>query len=305
MLLINTRSNTIAAPPFAWPVNAASKQVTARRLAHKDIPEALAFLAERPLHSVIMAGMIRDNGLDSKLNRGTFYVCRSRRGALEGVALIGHVTLFDARTDRALKAFARLAQDCDNTHMIMGEQERIADFWRHYANDGQAMRFACRELLFELTSVEDSSQCVPGLRLATLTDLDLVAPVQAELAFAESGVNPMEIDPQGFRARCARRIAQGRTWLLTENNCLIFKAEVQSETPQMIYLEGIYIDSELRGQSYGHRCLTQLCGFLLTKADSLCLLVNERNELARRFYQKVSFELQDYYDTIFLRRRDC
>ncbi|MDQ3755871.1 MAG: GNAT family N-acetyltransferase [Acidobacteriota bacterium] len=305
MLLINTRSNTIAAPPFAWSVNAASEQVTARRLANEDISEVLAFLAERPLHNVIMAGMIYDNGLDSKLNRGTFYACRSRRGALEGVALIGHATLLDARTDRALRAFARRAQDCGNTHMIMGEQDRIADFWRHYANDSQTMRFACRELLFELTSVEDSSQCVPGLRLATLDDLDLVAPVQAELAFAESGVNPLGIDPQGFRARCARRIAQGRTWLLTENDRLIFKAEVQSETPEVIYLEGIYIDPELRGQSYGHRCLTQLCGILLIKSDSICLLVNEQNELAHQFYQKAGFELRDYYDTIFLRRRDC
>lgn len=305
MLLINTRSNTIAALPFAWPVNAASEQVTARRLANKDLPEVLAFLAEQPLHNVIMAGMIHDNGLDTKLNRGTFYVCRSRRGALEGVALIGHVTLFDARTGRALKAFARLAQDCDNTHMIMGEQERIADFWRHYANDGQELRLACRELLFELTSVENSSQGVPGLRLATLDDLDLVALVQAELAFAESGVNPLEIDPQGFRARCARRIAQGRTWLLVENDRLLFKAEVQSETPEVIYLEGIYVNPELRGQGHGHRCLTQLCGILLTRADSICLLANERNELAQQFYQQVGFKLRDYYDTIFLRRRDC
>lgn len=292
--------------PSVWLIPVADKPAAAvRRLTSADTQEVLEFLAEHPLHNVIISSMIRDNGLTSALNRGDFYAYRNLRGALEGVALIGHATLIDARADRALQAFARLAQDCGNTHMIMGEQERIAGFWQHYANDGQKLRLACRELLFELTSVNDSPQSVPGLRLATLDDLDLIAPVQAKMAFDESGINPLEIDPQGFRQRCARRIEQGRTWLLIKNNRLIFKAEVQSETPEVIYLEGIHVNPELRGQSYGRRCLTQLCGILLTKSDSICLLVNEQNELAHQFYQKVGFELRSCYDTIFLRRRDC
>jgi len=167
------------------------------------------------------------------------------------------------------------------------------------------MRLACRELLFELTSASDSSQPVPGLRLATLDDLDLVAPAQAEMAFLESGVNPLESDPQGFRQRCAHRISQGRTWVLIENGQLIFKAEIQGETSEMSYLEGIYVAPESRGYGYGRRCLTQLCDILLTRAGAICLLVDERNEAAHKFYQKLGFKLRDCYDTIFLRQRDC
>ncbi len=33
--------------------------------------EALSFLAQRPLHTVYMASLIRDNGVESPLNRGT------------------------------------------------------------------------------------------------------------------------------------------------------------------------------------------------------------------------------------------
>ena len=69
--------------------------------------EALEFLAAHPLHNVYMAGFIRDNGLVSPFNRGTFYACRDEAGRIEGVALIGHVTQLDVRTERAMEAFAR------------------------------------------------------------------------------------------------------------------------------------------------------------------------------------------------------
>src|SRR5947209_3536087 len=72
--------------------------------------EVLAFLSERPLHTVAMAGMVRDHGLVSKHNRGMFYGCRDRMGHLVGVALIGHSTLIEARTSAAIREFARRAQ---------------------------------------------------------------------------------------------------------------------------------------------------------------------------------------------------
>src|SRR5438270_375787 len=52
--------------------------------------EVLAFLAERPVQTVVMSGLVRDNGLESPFNRGTFYACRDASARLEGVALIEH-----------------------------------------------------------------------------------------------------------------------------------------------------------------------------------------------------------------------
>ena len=60
-----------------------------------DECEVLAFLLERPVHTVVMAGLIRDNGLESPFNRGTFYACRDSAGRLEGVALVGHATFVE------------------------------------------------------------------------------------------------------------------------------------------------------------------------------------------------------------------
>src|SRR3954447_23217732 len=146
--------------------------VTVIELTEDDRNEVLAFLAERPIHTVCIAGFIRDNGLVSPYNRGTFYGCRNSEGRLEGVALIGHATLIEARTRRAMQEFALVAQTHTRTHMILGEQEKVEQFWNFYADEGQEMRLACRELLFEMRQAMQARDEVEGLRRATLNDLD-------------------------------------------------------------------------------------------------------------------------------------
>ena len=264
--------------------------------------EVLEFLAQRPIHTVAMMSLINDNGLVSPLNRGTFYGCRDLNGRLEGVALVGHATLMETISDRALAALAQVAQQCSGTHMIMGEKERVADFWGHYAAAGRHHRLACRALLFELSWPVEARESVEGLRRATAAELELVMPVQAELAFAESGINPMHVDPEGFRKRCLRRIEQGRTWLVIEDGNLIFKADVISRTADVSYLEGIWIYEDRRANGCGLRFMSDLMRRLLEETKSICLLVNETNKLAQNFYRKCGFHFRATYETIFLPR---
>jgi predicted GNAT family acetyltransferase len=130
----------------------------------------------------------------------------------------------------------------------------------------------------------------------------MLLPVHAQMAFEESGVNPLEKDPNGFRLRCARRIEQGRVWVLIENGQLLFKADIMADTPDVTYLEGIYVAPEVRGNGIGRRCLSQLTRNLLARTKSVSLLVNEMNETASAFYQKAGFKLRAHYDTIFLQQ---
>ena len=274
------------------------------KLAESDLNETIAFLSERPVHTVCMLGMIRDNGLVSELNRGTFYGCRNSEGRLEAVALIGHATLIETRTRGAIHELARTAQLHNRLHLIMAEQEKVEEFWNHYSDDGQSMRLACRELLFELRHSVELLQPVAGLRLATLEDLPLVAPVQAAMAEEESGINPMTVDPEGFMKRCARRIGKNRVWVVVEGDRLIFKTDVQAQTSEVIYLEGIYVAPDRRGTGLGRRCFTEVCRTLLDQTRSICLLVNEENERAHSFYRMCGFKCTSLYDTIFLQSQE-
>jgi predicted GNAT family acetyltransferase len=302
-MLNATKTNALTANATSR-VPATVPAVTVQLLTAKDEIEVLAFLSQRPIHTFAMKSFIHDNGLVSPLNRGSFYGCRDLNGHLEGVALVGHATLLETVSDRALQALAHVARECSFTHMIMGEQERIADFWTNYSQPGHKPRLACREWLMELQDSKTSAKSEPGLRLATEEELELVMPIQAQLAFEESGVDPLKVDPDGFRRRCLRRIRQGRTWVLFEGDILVFKADVISETTDVIYLEGIWVKDGRRNDGIGTRCMAELSKRLFMKARSICLLANELNQSALTLYRKCGFMFRATYETFFLSRKE-
>ncbi len=279
---------------------ACDEPCTIGELSAADEPEVFDFLSARPIHTVFMASLIHDNGLLSPHNRGSFYSCRDRYGRLEGVALLGHATMIEARSENSLASFARLARNCLNAHLIRGEQETINSFWRHYANSGQKPCLTCRELLFEQKTAA-ISEGESDLRPATLNDLDKVMAVNASMALHEAGTNPLQNDPGGFRSRTARRIEQGRVWVWNQGDRLIFKADVVAETPQVAYLEGVHIHAEERRKGYGLRCLANLSSMLLERTESISLTVNEKNKTAVKFYERAGYEFHSHYETIYMR----
>src|SRR6266550_1889809 len=294
---MNTLATTSRVTPSDCPITALPLPICF--LASGQEAEVLNFLARRPLHTVIMAGLIRDNGLVSPSNRGTFYAHRDAAGRLDGVALIGHVTMVETHNPAALQCFAQLAQRHRPAHVILGEQDKARRFWQFYSPLGQSPRLLCRELLFEQRQPAEGLEPV-NLRRATLEDVELIVPVHAQMAFEECGINPLDRDSQGFRHRVANRIERGRVWVWIAREKLIFKADVQSQTPEQIYLEGVYTSPDERGKGFGIRCLSQLSRMLLENTRSLSVLVNEQNKSAQAFYHKAGYEIRGYYDTIYL-----
>jgi len=263
-------------------------------------PEVLDFLEQRPAQTAMLSGLIRDNGLSSDLNRGDFFGCRNEHGELEGVALIGHATLFEARSERALYSLANRAQNCTGTHMLMGEQDGVQMFWEFYAGRQAQMRKSCREHLLELRPPVELREEVPGLRLATAEDLDAIVPIHARMACEESGLNPLDIDPEGFRRRYLRRIQKQRSWVWMDSGSVVFKAEIVSQTPHVAYLEGIWVNPDNRSQGQGTNCVLQLSKQLLSRSESVCLFVNAENTSAITFYERMGFKDKESFDTIFL-----
>ncbi len=272
---------------------------TIEELCQEDEAEALEFLAARPIHTVFISSLIRDNGLASPHNRGSFYACRDQKGNLEGVGLLGHATLIEARTEAALAALARLVRNCFNAQLIRGERETVDRFWKLYAGVDQEPRLIWRESLLEQKEPPAPMEPVTDLRPATLDDLDQVLKVNAGLAYQERGISPLNTDPDGFRRRTARRIEQGRIWVWTQDKNLIFKADVMAETPSATYLEGVYVHPEERMKGYGMRCLTQLSSTLFTRTESICLTVDQRNKKALAFYAKAGYQFRGDYETIY------
>ncbi len=263
--------------------------------------EVMEFLSLRPVHTVVMKSFIKDNGLQSADNRGQFFGYRSPQGNLEGVALIGHTTLIEARSDNALVAFALKAKVAETPlHIVMSDSKSVERFWNFYAEAGQKPRLSCMELLFEMNFPFLVQKSNYDLRLAKPEELLPIAEAHAEVAFIESGVNPMEKDREGYLRRTMKRIEKGRTFVVFENDKLVFKADIVAETEDVAYLEGIYVAEEYRGRNVASQCLAALSLELMTRVENICLLSNEEFKSAHRSFAKAGFKNTDSCLTIFV-----
>lgn len=273
----------------------------AEKLGNQDRKEVLTFLSLRPVHTVVMASFIQDNGIESDLNRGKFYGYRNREGALEGVALIGHTTLVEARTGKALRALAAAARDAETPiHMVMSSGNAADDFWQHMTNGLREPRLRCTEDLFETAFPFMVPQSHHQVENANLGDLMAVAEAQAEVAFVESGVDPMLRDRDGFLQRVARRIEQNRIFVVRDNGKVIFKADIVAETDSVIYLEGVYVSPEYRGRGLGAECLRVLMLELLSRAERISLLSNSALTTAHRCFTAAGMKNTDQCTTLFV-----
>jgi GNAT superfamily N-acetyltransferase len=270
-------------------------------LDNADRQEVLEFLNVRPVHTVVMMSFIQDNGLANADNRGKFYGYRSSQGNLEGVALIGHTTLVESRSDESLTAFAHIARGSETPiHFMMSDGKTIETFWQHYAGDNRQPRLVCSELLFELNFPLFVQNCEWNVRLADASELEQVAEAHDEVAFIESGSSPMAKDRAGFLKRCLKRIEQNRTFVVFENGKLIFKADIAAETSKTAYLEGIYVAPEMRGKDVGSSCLAQLSLQLMERVENVCLLSNVEFKGAHRSFRKAGYKNTDCCQTIFV-----
>lgn len=281
--------------------NAVANLSRVQVLTEADQPEVLEFLKVRPVHTVVMTSFIQDNGLENANNRGKFYSYRNFGGELEGVALIGHTTLVEARSENALTALALKARESETPiHIMMSDGNSIETFWKYYSNENQEPRLVCEERLFEIKHPVMVRETVEDLRLATAAELMPIAEAHAEVAFEESGVNPMVKDREGYLKRVLRRIEQGRVWVVFNEDKLVFKADVIAETTEVMYLEGIYVNPEQRGKGVGANCLSQLSRTLLEKVKHVCLLSNVDFQQAHNAYLKAGFKSKDCCVTMFV-----
>lgn len=270
-------------------------------LTNQDETEILTFLKRRPVHTVVMTSFIQDNGIESKSNRGRYYGYRNQDGTIEGVALIGHTTLIEARSEESLTAFAIAAQKSETPiHIMMSDGNTVEKFWKHFAAFGQKPRLVCTELLFELGFPVFVQNCSWNVRPAKPEELEQVAEAHAEVAYSESGINPLDKDREGFLERTLKRIEKGRTYVVFENGKLVFKADIAAQTSETAYLEGVYTSPECRGNGIGSLCLSQLSVKLLERVSNISLLSNVEFTGAHCSFAKAGFVNTDSCQTIFV-----
>jgi hypothetical protein len=198
-----------------------------------------------------------------------------------------------------MMAFALIAKhDRISINLVMSEHDEALKFWRYYAG-AREPRLTCNELLFETAFPMLVHECEWDVRAASVDELDQIAEAHAEVAFIETGVDPMVRDREGFLARVARRIEMERVFTVFDNGRLIFKADIIAESDGIVYLEGVYVAPEMRGQGVGPACLSRLNQILLGRAEKVCMLSNEAFGNAHRSFQKAGYRITGRCTTLF------
>jgi hypothetical protein len=273
--------------------------LTVQEAIEESQAEILAFLSERPMHTFGLVGMIQMNGVISPLNRGAFYTCRNEFGTLEGVALIGHNNLFEARSEEVVAAFANHFRSNPNPFLLMGEEAKIDSLVAYFGPPESLDAESHRYILYGQTWPVQVHEPVHNLRLATFDDLDLVVRAHAQDGIEQNGIDGFQQDPEGFTERCANRIEKQKTWVWIEDNKLIFKIETVTSTAAVAYLESMWVDPGERRKGYGLRCITQLGRNLLQHSASICLLVKETQVSAHALYKRAGYKNLGTYRVLF------
>jgi uncharacterized protein len=281
------------------PKTASGIAVSAEPLREADRDRALEFLARRPVHTVIMAGWIRAHGVVHPQHRGTFYRTLDQRGSISGIAMIGRHTCFEVASSAALKAFAVRACKTSDVKMVFGEAARMAEFWRHYGPKNKSFGDGSEVLLFENRDPPPASEAASDIRPANLTELDQIVTAHAQMTLEETGTDPLKTDADGFRSRCARRIEERHVWVRMCDGELVFKTDIVSETPQAIYIEGLWINPKHRGRKIGRACIQGFCRRVLTGSNAVCGFVAVENVAARSLYSRSGFEVQQKYSRFY------
>ena len=276
---------------------------TARALLDADLDVALNLLAENPMRSVHLRGLLLDNGLWHASNRGSFYGY-FENNQLVAVALLGHATIMYARPDseaEALRYFAQQMVEQNVTcNVVFGPKAQVEAFGAYLAELGRGTKmvrdmhwYVCTKTTQSLTSLQ--------LRRANQEELEPVAQAQAEMFQEATGTDPRVADPEGFIRRVAERIDRNRTWIKMESGEVVFKTELQSVTPEAVYLEGVWTREDHRVQGVAKSCLNELMHRLLKQHSLLCLAAEPKEEAAMKLYEQLGFQSTERYQARYLK----
>jgi GNAT superfamily N-acetyltransferase len=255
------------------------------RLAEPSLEEVLEFCSAEPVERVFLEEAAR-RGLGRML-------ATLEGGRVEALCHLGaNVVPSGAGSDAFAEVAVRSA-----ARMIIGEEAAVSELW---AAARSRMPSPREDRLGQPVFVIDQRPAPgdSGVRAATRKDFELLIPACAATHEGEIGIDPLQVDREGFRRRTRQQIEDRRSWVWIEDGTILFKAEASAWTPHAVQLQQVWVDPAARNQGYGQRGLRDLIRLLLDHAPRVCLFVRADNPAAIRLYERVGMERVGSYRSL-------
>ena len=247
-------------------------------------PEAHSFLASR-LHAL------------HERSRSEAIIYR-HDGRVEGITYSGANLLPSFASSAALFATVDYLKSRSITFSsVVGESQSVFALWnllQPFLPPARLIRE--RQPLLSISS-EPLIPSDPQVRVANMTDLELVITAGVEMFIGEVGEPP---HAQDFRARAIELIHEGRTFIRREGDEILFKADIGAIGAGALQIHGVWVPIEYRGRGIGSHGMASTVRLAKKFAPRACLYVNDFNLAARASYKKVGFFEVGEFASIFL-----
>ncbi len=276
------------------------------QLGPKDAKAALRFCQTKPESTLWIAGWIGDGGLSASDEAPEAWLLGEfdRRDALTGLAYLSAsgVVLPILRAPETIKSFPRVLKSLAYViRVLIGPSKTVQEIWGQLASFNLRPRIVRDQVGY---LIDHRSQLIGDdpleLRPARTKDLDQLVRTSASMAREEVGDDPYARNPELFGHRIRQRVQRGRDMVhTTERGELVFKSNVAALSGIGGQIEGIYTEPKFRNQGFGRRGTLSVTQWVLARAPSAFLLVNDSNHTARRMYEKMGYRPAIHSRTIY------
>lgn len=262
-----------------------------RVLGNTDRARALEICGRDPAAGVYVAARIGETDLDRS------------RGVLLGYAPTGDVQALCWASanfvpvgcdEAAALAFAsRLRRSQAQCSSIFGPAMQVAWMWDALSGSWRAPLDL--RVPQPLMAVPEGSPVLvepdPRVRPSAVDDLDLLVPAAAAMFTEEIGYPPYRDARSQANYRTAVRalVARGHSFILREDDVIVFKADIGSVGVGACQIQGVWIDPAYRGRRLAAPAMAAVVEYARAVAPLVSLYVNGFNTAAIATYARVGF----------------
>ena len=265
------------------------------RLTTDDAAALLELLDHEPLQNVYLRSEVRLGALTTGQWWGVGGDGRLRATLLGGPLVVPWVPDADDR-ERLVEVLSRQQPP----RMIVGPRDHVTGLHQARPNaPAPRERRDPQPFLVLRRGARSSVRAAPQVRLGTLADLDHLTLAAADMHREEMGIDPLAVDPAGWRSRMSTLIQRGWSWVWTQGDQVVFKAELSGWTPEAVQIQGVWTAPSVRNRGIASAGLAAVCRDVLAQVPACTLYVNHYNGPARTVYDRLGFEHAADFATLF------